>query len=122
MPDGLSTYAKGVMGENAAAAYLAEKGMTELFRRYRSPYGEIDLIMLEKETLVFVEVKARERLSRTQALYAITPIKQRRMMETVRCFLGEHPECAGHMMRFDAITIAKDGILHIPNAFEGQAW
>lgn len=122
MPDGLSTYAKGVMGETAAAVYLTDAGMTELFRRYRSPYGEIDLIMQEKDTLVFVEVKVRERMDRTQALYAITPAKQRRMMDTVRWFLGEHPEYAERMMRFDAVTVTRDGILHLPNAFEGQAW
>ena len=122
MPDSLSAYAKGVIGEMAAASYLARQGMEELHRRYRSPYGEIDLIMLDGETLVFVEVKARERVGRVQAQYAITPVKQRRMMETVRCFLGEYPECSERMMRFDVVTVAKDGILHIPNAFEGQAW
>lgn len=122
MPDSLSAYAKGVMGENAALAYLEQQGLVMLDRRYRSPYGEIDLIMLDGEVLVFVEVKAREKLGRSEAQYAITPAKQRRMMETVRYYLGDHWEHAQRMMRFDVVTVARDGILHLPNAFEGEAW
>lgn len=122
MPEKLTAYAKGVMGENAALACLEKKGMTLADRRYRSPCGEIDLIMRDGDTLVFVEVKVRERLGRSEAQYAITPAKMRRMMETVRYYLGEHPQEAERMMRFDVVTIARDGILHIPDAFEGAAW
>ena len=122
MPELLSAYAKGVMGENAAAHFLAAKGMKELQRRYRCAAGEIDLIMLDGETLVFVEVKARERMKRQETQYAITIAKQRRMVGCTRWYLGEHPEHAERMIRFDVITVAKDGILHLPNAFEGSAW
>ena len=122
MPDLLSAYAKGVMGENAALACLEQKGMEMLDRRYRSPRGEIDLVMLDADVLVFVEVKARETLGRSETQYAITPAKQRRMMETVRYYLGDHCEHAQRMMRFDVVTVARDGILHLPNAFEGEAW
>ena len=122
MPDALSAYAKGVMGENAACHYLMTKGMKAVDRRWRSPYGEIDLVMLDGDVLVFVEVKARETTGRVQAQFAVTPAKQRRMMETVRFYLGEHPEHVARMMRFDVVTVAVDGILHVPNAFEGTAW
>ena len=122
MPELLSAYAKGVMGENAAAHFLAAKGMKELQRRYRCAAGEIDLILLDGEVLIFVEVKARERLDRLQTQYAITPAKQRRMIKSVRWYLGEHPEHAERMIRFDVITVARNGILHLPNAFEGSAW
>ena len=110
------------MGENAALDYLVQRGMTMLDRRYRSPYGEIDLILLDGDILVFAEVKAREKLGRSEAQFAITPSKRRRMMETVRYYLDEHSEHALRMMRFDVVTVARDGILHIPNAFEGEAW
>jgi len=122
MPDSLTAYAKGVMGENAAAQYLAEKGMQFVQRRWRCAAGEIDLIMLDGQTLVFVEVKARERLNRLQAQYAVSSDKQRRMIECVRWYVGQYAEHAGRMIRFDVITVAKDGILHIPNAFDGNAW
>ncbi len=121
-PEALTAYAKGVMGENAACAHLQQRGMEMIGRRVRSPYGEIDLVMLDGDVLVFVEVKARERIASAQAQFAITPGKQRRMMQTVRFYLGEHPEHQRRMMRFDVVTVAKDGILHIPNAFDGAAW
>ena len=110
------------MGETAAAQYLTAGGMQLIDRRWRCQAGEIDLILLDGDTLVFAEVKARERLSRIDAQYAVTPGKQRRMTESVRWYLGAHPEHDGRMIRFDVITVAKDGVLHIPNAFEGTAW
>ena len=122
MPEKLSAYAKGVMGEVAAAQFLCAKGMQEVQRRYRCAAGEIDLIMLEGQTLVVVEVKTRERLKRTETQYAVTPDKQRRMIASAQWYLGEHPEYAGSIVRFDVITVAKDGILHLPSAFEGSAW
>ena len=121
MPE-IGAYAKGVMGETAAQDHLIRRGFEPLDRRVRSPYGEIDLVMLDGDVLVFVEVKARETTGRVQAQFAVTPAKQRRMMETVRFYLGEHPEHAARMMRFDVVTVAADGILHVPNAFEGTAW
>ena len=122
MPEKLSAYAKGVMGENTACDYLLRQGMQFVDRRYRSPYGEIDLILRSGPVLVFAEVKARETLSRMTAQYAVTPAKQKRLIQTARCYLGDHPECAACVLRFDVITVAKDGILHIPDAFQGTEW
>jgi len=120
MPDSISAYAKGVMGETAAARFLEASGMQVLERRFRSPVGEIDLILLEGKTLVFAEVKARERQSCAQAQYAVTPAKQRRLVQTACWYLGQHPEHQQRLMRFDVVIIAQDGIAHIPNAFEGS--
>ena len=122
MPETLTAYAKGVMGENAACDYLIRQGMQLVGRRYRSPYGEIDLILLQGSVLIFAEVKARETLNRRNAQYAVTPLKQKRLIQTARCYLGEHPEYASHFLRFDVITVAKDGILHLPDAFQGMEW
>ena len=57
MNDHLPAYAKGVLGEAAVCDRLTDGGMELLERRFRSPFGEIDLVMLEGDTLVFVEVK-----------------------------------------------------------------
>ena len=122
MPNHLTAYAKGVMGENAACNYLIQHGMQLVDRRYRSPYGEIDLILLCGSVLVFAEVKARETLGRLNAQYAVTPAKQKRLIQTARCYLGEHPEHASYFLRFDVVTVAKDGILHLPDAFQGSEW
>lgn len=116
----LTAYAKGVLGEDAACKYLETKGMVLLTWRYHSPYGEIDLVMQDGRTLVMVEVKSRTNASLAACSYAITPKKQQRLCLTARCYLSEHP--ADAPVRFDALLIAKDGILHIPNAFEGKEW
>ena len=118
----VSAYAKGVMGENRACEYLCQRGMVPLFQRYHSPFGDIDLVMLEGETLVFVEVKTREQAGETSALYAVTPVKRRRIIETARCLLGEHPEHRARMMRFDIALVTREGVCHLPNAFEGAEW
>lgn len=116
----LTSYAKGVLGEDAACKYLESKGMVLLMKRYHSPYGEIDLVMQDGDVLAMVEVKTRERATLTECAYAITPKKQQRLCLTARCYLSEHPVKVP--IRFDAVLIARDGILHIPNAFDGREW
>ena len=118
----ITAYAKGVMGEAAACDYLIARGLSPIQRRYRCAYGEIDLILQKDDLLVFAEVKCRERASALSAQYSVTKQKQRRLIETARCFLGDHPEYASCMLRFDVVTVTKDGIEHIPNAFEGTEW
>lgn len=110
------------MGETAACEYLLRQGMHFLERRYRSYGGEIDLIMLDGDTLVLVEVKCRERSSSSDAQQAVTPAKQRRLIHAARCYLGEHPEHFQRPIRFDVIAVAADGFLHIPDAFQGSEW
>ena len=55
----MTAYASGLSGEAQAEAFLRAQGMVCLARRYRGQDGEIDLVMREGETLVFVEVKNR---------------------------------------------------------------
>lgn len=117
-----SAYAKGVMGEIAACGYLEERGLLPIARRYRSPYGEADLVLLDGEVLVFAEVKARERGTSASACFSVTPAKQRRLVLTARCFLAEYPQHACRIVRFDVITVTHEGVRHIPNAFEGMEW
>ena len=118
----LSAYAKGVLGEAAACDFLEKSGMRLLKRRYRAPGGEIDLVLLDGDALVFAEVKLRERGATLDGQYAVTPRKRRRIIAAARCFLGENPQYAGYMIRFDVVTVASDGVIHLPNAFEGAEW
>lgn len=117
-----SAYAKGVMGEVAACLYLEEQGLTLIARRYRSPYGEADLVLLDGDVLVFAEVKAREHGTGIAASAAVTPAKQRRLILTARCFLGENPQHMWRMVRFDVVTVTQEGVWHLPDAFEGMEW
>ena len=87
MPDELTAYARGVMGETAACDHLCRKGMEMLDRRYRSPHGEIDLIMLDGEVLVFVEVKTRRNDTYGDASDAVTPMKMRRLIFAAEAYI-----------------------------------
>lgn len=114
----MTRYADGLAGEKAAEAALLAKGMRILERRYRAEDGEIDLIAMDGETLVFVEVKARPRESAGQGLRAVTPGKQRRMTHAAMRYLADHAIACP--VRFDVIEITRDGLLYVPNAFLAQ--
>lgn len=114
----INTYAKGLMGEDRACEYLQSKGMVLLERRYHSFSGEIDLIMRDGPMIVFVEVKARSRGSRGSGLSAITPAKQKKLIKTALYYISRHAPTSP--MRFDAVEITPEGIIHIPNAFEAS--
>ena len=117
MPDRQKdAYAKGLAGEQCASEYLQKRGMVLLQRRYHSPYGEIDLIMQEGDTLVFVEVKTRTRGAKGDGLMAIHRGKQKRLIQTAMWYMGQHR--VDSVMRFDAVEWTAEGIVHIPNAFE----
>lgn len=118
MPDG--TYEKGIAGEDRAIVYLQQRGMVLLCRRYRSPFGEIDIVMQDKDTLVFVEVKARETGYEGTGLMAVSRAKQRKIIKTAMQYLAQN-SWAG-TARFDVIELTKDGILHIANAFEATGF
>ena len=122
MNNSLPAYAKGVLGEAAVCDRLADGGMELLERRFRSPFGEIDLVMLDGDTLVFVEVKLRTRGGAEAGQAAVTPQKRRRLVQAARCYLGAHPEHAGRCVRFDVATVTGDGVSHISNAFSGGEW
>ena len=123
MPDArLTNHQKGVLGEVEAERLLTQNGMQCLDRRYHSPCGEIDLIMLDKETLVFVEVKARTFRTLSEAQNAVSPSKQRKIIQTALYYLNEHPEHADRLMRFDVVSISGSFVHHIPNAFQGYGW
>ena len=122
MHDNLPAYAKGVLGEAVVCDRLTDGGMELLERRFRSPFGEIDLIMLDGDVVAFVEVKLRTRGGTEAGEAAVTRLKRRRMVEAARCYLGAHPEHAGRCVRFDVVTVTAEGVRHVPDAFSGGEW
>jgi len=116
----MSRYERGLMGEQQAEAYLCERGMTVVARRYRAQDGEIDLILLDGETAVFCEVKARPRGMAGSGLMAVTPAKRRRMTHAALAFLVER-EWMDRPVRFDVVEISAQGVMHVPNAFMASA-
>ena len=113
-----ATYETGLQGEEMAEKYLREeKGMRCLEKRHREKAGEIDLIMEDGETLVFVEVKARFSAKAGEGLMSVTAAKQRRIWKAATMYLMKHGWLRREI-RFDVVEINADQILHIPNAFQ----
>ena len=82
------TYEAGLWGEEFAAEYLTEKrGMVLLEQRYRTKRGEIDLIMTDGDTVVFVEVKTRRTGETGNGLSAVNLAKQKRITQAATLYL-----------------------------------
>ena len=103
-PARVAAFHTGLSAEARAAAYLMVKGYRILARRFRTPYGEIDIVARRRQLLAFVEVKARASLD--EAAYAVTPRQQQRIIEAAQAWLMAHPEHADFDLRFDVMLIA----------------
>jgi putative endonuclease len=109
--------ARGAEGEEAAARYLAGQRLKVLHRHYQTRWGEVDLICRDKETWVFVEVKTRARPGPISALDAMTPAKQKRLVNVALSFMKKQG-LKGENIRFDVITIEAGRLEWYPSAFE----
>lgn len=110
----------GSEAERIAAIYLQQKGLKLLERNYQSRYGEIDLVMQDGKTLVFVEVRLRTSSGFGGAAMSITPSKQQKIIRTAEQYLQQH---GSHSCRFDVVLMNKpseDVIEWIPNAFDAS--
>ena len=108
---------KGSTGETAAAKHLEEKGITILERNFRSRMGEIDIIAMEGETLIFAEVKAWEKYGIDALEYSINAKKQHKIIETSKYFLSLNRKYRYMAIRFDVIFVSPLGITHLASAF-----
>lgn len=110
----------GKSGEDLACAELERRGYAILERRYRSRYGEIDIIARAGETLVFVEVKTRSGQAFGGAGAAVTAWKQRKVARMAEDFLARR-RIVDEPCRFDVVTVDFDGehprIQVYPHAF-----
>ena len=116
-PERQVAFRLGLSAELRAAALLTVKGFRIVARRWRSPVGEIDLVVRRGRLLVFVEVKARNRFD--EAAEAITFRQQRRIAATAAAWLARHPDDVGCDMRFDAVLVMPWRLpRHVAAAFE----
>ena len=112
------TYQTGLAGEKAAADWLKNKhGMILLETRYRNKAGEIDLIMKDGETVVFIEVKTRLHAVPGSGLMAVDRKKQQRIARAAVLYLMSKG-WMNHSVRFDVAEVTEKHVLHIPNAFQ----
>jgi putative endonuclease len=118
-PARVAAFRTGLSAETRAAAYLMAKGYRILAKRFRTPYGEIDLVARKRNLLAFVEVKARASLD--EAAYAVTPRQQARIIDAAQAWLMTHPEHAEFELRFDAMLIAPRRLpRHLLAAFDAS--
>ena len=109
----------GRQGEDIAASYLTGKGYRILARNWRCPVGELDLVMADDQTLVFVEVRTRSGSRFGPAEESITPAKQMRLIELAQTYLQEST-APGVSWRIDVVAIqlgqGLPQVNHIENA------
>jgi putative endonuclease len=109
--------AAGARAEQMAEDFLRKHGLVLVHRNFRCRMGEIDLILRDRETLVFAEVRLRRRSEFGGAAVSITPAKQARIVAAARHFLAGKRERA---CRFDVLLLdrlAPDAIEWIQDAF-----
>ena len=118
-PARVAAFRTGLSAESRAAALLMAKGYRILAKRFRTPYGEIDLVARKRNLVAFIEVKARANLD--DAAYAVTPRQQQRIIEAAQAWLMAHPEHANFELRFDAMLIAPRRLpRHLLAAFDAS--
>ncbi len=98
---------KGQQAEALALAYLQKKGLRLITRNYRTRRGEIDLIMDDHDTLVFVEVRYRNSEAFGGALESVTHQKQARLIACASHYLSKTE--MDQASRFDVVAISTDG-------------
>ena len=118
-PARIAAFRTGLSAESRAAVFLMAKGYRILAKRFRTPYGEIDIVARKRNLLAFIEVKARA--SFDDAAYAVTARQQARIIEAAQAWLMTHPEHAEFELRFDAMLIAPRRLpRHLLAAFDAS--
>ena len=109
----------GLSAESRAALLLIAKAYRILARRWKTPFGEIDIVARRRGVLVFVEVKARERAD--DAVEAVTERNKRRIIGAAELWRARHPDHANGEIRFDVVVVTPGKMpRHIINAFDAS--
>ena len=127
MGGGRRAHDLGREGEAAAREHLLAQGYGEIVSNYRCSLGEIDLVVLDGDTVVFVEVKSKRGTFRGRPEEMLTAAKRRRLTLLARFFLARR-HWQGRPARFDVVTVdweegGRGRLTHYRNAFPASsAW
>ncbi|MCC7293952.1 MAG: YraN family protein [Phycisphaerales bacterium] len=115
----------GGRGESDAASFLRRRGFQIVARNFRCAAGEIDLIAMDGDTLVFVEVRSRSSASQATPESTIGPAKQRQLVRLAQIF-QEQTACHKLPCRFDVVSVVRENgkeaqIEHFVDAFQPVA-
>ena len=110
----------GIKGEQLAEIFLKNNGFQVLFKNFRFQHKEIDIIFLDKDIVVFCEIKTRSSYLNGYPEDAVTKTKQKHIKWVADYFLMQHPQYT--KVRFDIVSIILVGdkakeIFHIKDAF-----
>jgi len=103
-----TTRQRGSQWEQVAESFLNKHGLRTLQRNYQARFGEIDLVMLDGNTLVFTEVRYRESDSHGSGAESITWRKQQRIIKAAELYLKHQGSHATQPCRFDVVSIGND--------------
>jgi putative endonuclease len=112
----------GRIGERLAVELFTELGYRVLATNYHSPYGELDVVALKDDQLVFIEVKSRSR-DKNSGFSNVSVPKQKKIIKAALGYLNDNQQYNTCMMRFDVVVVFKSGkegrdcVEHLPDAF-----
>lgn len=106
---GRASRVSGYDAESAAADFLQTQGVRIIARNFRSKGGEIDIVGIDKDTLIFVEVRLRKNTKFGGAAESVTFAKQHRIANAARFFLLRQPSLADKPCRFDCVLMDAPG-------------
>ena len=111
----------GDQSEEIACGYLKQNGLKIIERNFRSPRGELDIIMEDGETLVFVEVRFRRNTQYGSGAESVDKNKQKKIITSAAYFLQKNSKHRNRPTRFDVVSISlesnKPAINWIQDAF-----
>lgn len=121
MPDKTAKRHAGAAVERRAEAFLGRAGLLPVTRNYRSPFGEIDLVMRDGQTVVFVEVRSRAHSRFASPAETVDARKQERLRATAEHYLQRDHEASKQPCRFDIVAVTTsmkgDRVEWLRNAF-----
>lgn len=95
----------GSQAEALACRYLEAQGMRLMMRNFRCKCGEIDLVMQQENTIIFVEVRNRKNACYGSAAESVTLRKQRKLTNAAQFFIQRYDPALKYSYRFDVIAI-----------------
>lgn len=95
--------AKGIAWEEIVLYSLQQAGLTLLTRNFTTRFGEIDLVMKEKNSIVFIEVRYRDSAQFGDGAASVGLGKQTKLIRAAQRYLQQHPELAEWPCRFDVV-------------------
>lgn len=113
----MKTIERGEASEKFACKYLTDRGLKLVVANYHSRFGEIDLVMLDHDVLVFVEVRYRRSSNFGGAATSVTTAKQRKICLTAEQFLQKNKK-TNTVCRFDVVALGESETQWIKSAFD----